>query len=174
MVSKNTLVVFGKLAGISSEKDKVKHYLRSYRYPDRYFDRLTPRWERKLQLRLSELLQRQTGKPDYKSSVVDRAGSTRKSTYTQRWNRQYPDKQSLPDVDSVTGIPEDILQKVYEKGLAAWRGGHHRPGASQHAWAMARVYSFALKGKTYRFPDHRLVEEAKKRSPKAREFWKQR
>ena len=40
--------------------------------------------------------------------------------------------------------PLGALTKVYEKGLAAWRTGH-RPGASQHAWAMARVNSF-LKG----------------------------
>ena len=40
--------------------------------------------------------------------------------------------------------PLGALTKVYEKGLAAWRTGH-RPGASQHAWAMGRVNSF-LKG----------------------------
>jgi len=30
---------------------------------------------------------------------------------------------------------------IYRKGLAAWASGGHRPGVSQHAWAMARVKS---------------------------------
>jgi len=45
-----------------------------------------------------------------------------------------------------TGISKTILKKVYNRGLAAWKTGH-RPGVSQHQWAMARVNSFATKGK---------------------------
>ena len=45
-----------------------------------------------------------------------------------------------------SGMPFGILKKVYNRGLAAWRTGH-RPGASQHAWCMARVNAFATKGK---------------------------
>ena len=45
-----------------------------------------------------------------------------------------------------TGISKTILKKVYNRGLAAWRTGH-RPGVTQHQWAMARVNSFATKGK---------------------------
>ncbi len=41
--------------------------------------------------------------------------------------------------------PMGALTSVYKKGLAAWRTGH-RPGASQHAWAMARVNSFLAGG----------------------------
>jgi len=43
-----------------------------------------------------------------------------------------------------TGMPYGILMKVYNRGMAAWRGGH-RPGASQQQWAMARVNSFVTK-----------------------------
>ena len=45
-----------------------------------------------------------------------------------------------------SGIPYDILKKVYDRGMAAWRTGH-RPGASQEQWAYARVNSFITKGK---------------------------
>jgi hypothetical protein len=41
--------------------------------------------------------------------------------------------------------PLGALTTVYNKGLAAWRTGH-RPGANQHAWAMARVNSFLAGG----------------------------
>lgn len=41
--------------------------------------------------------------------------------------------------------PLGALRAIYNKGLAAWRTGH-RPGASQHAWAMARVNSVLAGG----------------------------
>ena len=39
------------------------------------------------------------------------------------------------------------LEKVFKKGLAAWQTGGHRPGASQAAWAYARVASVLVGGK---------------------------
>lgn len=44
-----------------------------------------------------------------------------------------------------TGVKFSILRKVYNRGLAAWRTGH-RPGVSQHQWAMGRVNSFLTGG----------------------------
>ena len=43
-----------------------------------------------------------------------------------------------------TGMPYSILKKVYDRGMAAWKGGH-RPGATQVQWALARVNSFVTK-----------------------------
>lgn len=39
------------------------------------------------------------------------------------------------------------LEKVYSKGLAAWKSGGHRPGASARNWADARVASVLVGGK---------------------------
>jgi len=44
-----------------------------------------------------------------------------------------------------SGAPMGALRAIYNKDLAAWRTGH-RPGASQHAWAMARVNSVLAGG----------------------------
>ena len=43
-----------------------------------------------------------------------------------------------------TGMPYSILKKVYDRGMAAWKGGH-RPGTTSQQWAMARVNSFVTK-----------------------------
>ncbi len=43
-----------------------------------------------------------------------------------------------------TGMPYNILKQVYDRGMAAWKGGH-RPGAGQVQWALARVNSFVTK-----------------------------
>lgn len=59
-----------------------------------------------------------------------------------------------------SGIPYGILKKVYDRGMAAWKGGH-RPGASSHAWAFARVNSFIVGGKTRKTADADLWKKAK-------------
>lgn len=53
--------------------------------------------------------------------------------------------KSLKNKAEKTGAPMGALRAIYNKGLAAWRTGH-RPGASQHAWAMARVNSVLAGG----------------------------
>lgn len=41
----------------------------------------------------------------------------------------------------------EALKKVFAKGLAAWKSGGHRPGATAQNWAVARVNSVAVGGK---------------------------
>lgn len=53
--------------------------------------------------------------------------------------------QALKNKSEKTKIPTRTLRAVYNRGLAAWRTGH-RPGVSQHAWAMGRVNSFIVGG----------------------------
>jgi len=53
--------------------------------------------------------------------------------------------QALKNKAEKANAPMGALRTIYNKGLAAWRTGH-RPGASQHAWAMARVNSVLAGG----------------------------
>lgn len=43
-----------------------------------------------------------------------------------------------------SGMPYSILKQVYNRGMAAWKGGH-RPGTTPQQWAFARVNSFITK-----------------------------
>lgn len=88
----------------------------------------------------------------------DKGIKTRKSSYTERFHKKYPDAKSLSEIAKSTGISKSILQTVYDRGMAAWRTGH-RPGASQQAWGMARVHSFVMKGKTWRTADADLARK---------------
>lgn len=92
----------------------------------------------------------------YTPFATDDGVKTRKSSYSARWHKLHPDAKSLNEIAKVSGVPRSTLQKVYNRGMAAWRTGH-RPGASQHAWGMARVHSFVLKGKTWRTADADLA-----------------
>lgn len=74
-------------------------------------------------------------------------------------------------VHKLTGIPRRILNQVHERGAEAWATSGHRPGATQIAWARARVYSFVTGGKTQKTADSDLwaeyqkSDEAKKARP---------
>ena len=65
-------------------------------------------------------------------------------------NSQHPAKEIYESIKAVrnkaekSGMPYGVLKKVYDRGMAAWRGGH-RPGATQVQWALARVNSFVTK-----------------------------
>lgn len=59
-----------------------------------------------------------------------------------------------------SGISYGILKQVYDRGMAAWKGGH-RPGATSHQWAFARVNSFIVGGKTRKTADADLWKKAK-------------
>ena len=56
----------------------------------------------------------------------------------------YETIKGLKNKAEKSGMPYSILKKVYDRGMAAWRGGH-RPGTSQQQWAFARVNSFVTK-----------------------------
>ena len=95
-------------------------------------------------------------KKDYTKFRTDEGRKTKTSSYTQKFRKRYgSDVKSLPDIAKATGIPLKTVQKIYNRGLAAWRTGH-RPGASPQAWGYARVHSFATKGKTYYTADKDL------------------
>ncbi len=107
----------------------------------------------------------------YRPFVTDKNIKTRKSSYTARWHRKFPESHGLEDASKNTGVPIRFLRESYNRGMAAWRTGH-RPGATQEQWGFARVYSMLLKGKTYQTTDSDIVKRAKEASEHARKWWK--
>jgi len=131
--------------------------------PPKYFKGLTPE---EVRIRYKRILEGSRSKSNdpraYRPFKTDKNKPVRPSKYTIAFEKKYPDADSLAEKAKVTGVPLDIIKKVYNKGLAAWRTGH-RPGASQQAWGYARVHSFLMKGCTFYTTDKSLVKEAKER-----------
>ncbi len=98
-------------------------------------------------------------KKTYAPFKTDIGIETKTSTWTKKFYKAYPGARSLENKAKVTGVPLDIIQQVYDKGLAAWRTGH-RPGATPQQWGYARVHSFLMGGPTSRGPDRLLAIEA--------------
>ena len=102
--------------------------------------------------------------PDaYKAFRSDKGVKTKPSVHTKKFKKMFGElseakkalfieklaaktRKALKNKAEKANAPLGALTQVYNKGLAAWRTGH-RPGASQAAWAMARVNSFLTGGK---------------------------
>jgi hypothetical protein len=144
--------------------------------PYKYFDGLTTRGE--VVSRFENILKGSKTKSSdpnaYKYFKTDVGRTTRKSKYTEAFFKTHPGASSMSAKSRATGIPIDILDKVYDKGYAAWRTGH-RVGAGPEQWGYARIHSFALLGCTALSADSRLLKDALKRmkSKKKRAFLSQ-
>jgi len=98
-------------------------------------------------------------KKTYTPFKTDIGIKTKTSTWTKKFYKVYPGAYSLNNKSKATGVPLEIIKRVYDKGLAAWRTGH-RPGATPQQWGYARVHSFLMRGPTSRGPDRPLAIEA--------------
>ena len=107
----------------------------------------------------------------YKTFKTDVGVRTKSSGYTRRWKSMYPESSGVASAAKISGVPKSILQKSYDRGMAAWRTGH-RPGATQQQWGYARVSSLLLCGKTHYSTDADLVKKARQTSPKARQWFR--
>lgn len=92
---------------------------------------------------------------DYRDGVKIK---TKLSQYTKQWNKYFPQVTNISEKAELTGVPLEILEKIFKKGCAAWRTGH-RPGAGVAQWGHARVNSFLVKGKTFYTADKYLAEK---------------
>jgi DNA-directed RNA polymerase subunit M/transcription elongation factor TFIIS len=105
---------------------------------------------------------------DWKSDIMAKARGmeTAPSRFKLKFIKKYgplpKGKDLVSRLAKATGIKKQYVQKAYDKGLAAWRGGH-RPGTVQHQWASGRAYALVMgaptstgKGK----PDFQLAVKA--------------
>ena len=141
-------------------------------WPPKYYKGLskTRKAKRKAEIKKYGVLSWKDPKA-YVGFKTNKGIKTRKSGYTQQWNKLFPDAKSLKERAEVTGVPLDLIEECYNRGMAAWRTGH-RPGATQQQWGYARVSSMLLMGKTAVTTDSDLVRKAKQRSAKARSWYK--
>ena len=91
----------------------------------------------------------------------DASAETKKSKHTMKFDRMFNEDNGLDAKAKKSGISKSILKKVYDRGMAAWRGGH-RPGTTQQQWAFARVNSFVTKSSgTWGGADKDLAKQVK-------------
>ena len=125
----------------------------------------------------------------YKPAPGDARATTKVSKHTKAYHKKFGKKETLDQgTDELvkaykkltpleekqiagvkkkaeeSGMPYGILKKVFDRGMAAWKSGH-RPGATPHQWAYARVNSFVTKSKgTWGGADKDLAAKVRKES----------
>ena len=109
-------------------------------------------------------------KSAYKPAPGDATAKTKPSKYTNKMKKLFPDlykemvdesaTKSLQKKADASGISLGILKKVFDRGVAAWKGGH-RPGTTAVQWGHARVNSFISGGKTRTTGDADLWKQHK-------------
>ena len=84
-----------------------------------------------------------------------------KSTISEELELNEDPSKSLKAKSEKSRIPVGLLRSVYNRGMAAWKGGH-RKGMAQQQWAHARVNSFISKGSgTWGKADKDLADKAR-------------
>ena len=91
-------------------------------------------------------------KSAYKQSPADKKAKTKPSVHTKKYKQMFGEGdvelneviKGLQKKAEKSGMPYSILKQVYNRGMAAWKGGH-RPGTTPQQWAFARVNSFITK-----------------------------
>jgi len=120
-------------------------------------------------------------KSAYKPAPGDATAKTKPSKYTNKMKKMFPDlykemvdesaTKSLQKKADASGISLGILNKVFDRGVAAWKGGH-RPGTTAVQWGHARVNSFISGGKTRTTGDADLWKQHKGKSEEVEEGFK--
>ena len=115
--------------------------------PKKYYKKMSKDDKEK---RAKHFTTRDTSKNDNRPAPGDKGAKTKPSIHTKKFKQMYGEDlldekiKGIENKAKKSGMPYGILKKVYDRGMAAWRGGH-RPGATQQQWAFARVNSFVTK-----------------------------
>lgn len=100
---------------------------------------------------------------------------TNRVQFLKRFSLPEDTSLSLNDISSLSGMPHEALQAVYNRGIGAWKGNpesvrlkfsfEKKKGAPRQSrlgkeqWAMARVYAFVQKtDKVYYGSDNDIRE----------------
>jgi hypothetical protein len=79
---------------------------------------------------------------------------------SSKMSKDSPVYKALKKKSDKSRFPLGILKKVWDRGYAAWKTGHV-PGTTPQQWAMARVNSFLVGGRTTEVGDKALYQQAK-------------
>jgi len=81
---------------------------------------------------------------------------TNKMKFNKKYGQKLQQPNSKKDISKLTGVSMKILDDVYYRGMGAFKtnpSSVRKSVTSPQQWAMARVYSFVVGGKTQKTAD---------------------
>jgi hypothetical protein len=105
---------------------------------------------------------------------------TNKEKFNKKYNQPLNKSNSFDDIVKLSGIKKSILKEVYKRGIGAWKTNiesvrlkkdfskdpnikkyPRSARLTKEQWAVARVYSFIMGGKTQKTADKDLAIKAR-------------
>ena len=144
---------------LKAARNKVDYNNNGIEHPKQYFEGLSEETARK---REKEIERRQrhfqeTGEQIYGplpgDDEIDKAkqnkGTKSKKADEVREEIKKPGKKEfIRAASKVSGVSKEIIEEVYDKGLAAAATSGRRPGQTPQSWARARTYAFLFDPKS--------------------------
>ena len=131
------------------------------KFPSRYTAGLSAK-DRKRQLRSLKKAKRnyktKRGRKRYVARPKLKSFKSKKSGWTQKFHKLYPEAKSMRQIADQTGIPLKALMAVKKKGMGAYYSSGSRPNQTAESWGKARMYSYILGGPTRKI-DHHITQE---------------
>ena len=94
------------------------------------------------------------GKDKYYKRPKLKSFKEKKSSWTTKFKKKYPEAKTITQIAKATGIPRKALVEVKKKGMGAYYSSGSRPNQTPHSWGMARMYSYILGGPTRKIDKH--------------------
>ena len=121
--------------------------------PKRYSSGLSKKDKQK-QLKNLKTSKRSYKRGKYVSRPKLKSFKSKKSSWTQKFHKLYPDAKNLKQISDATRIPKGALSAVKKKGMGAYYSSGSRPNQTAESWGLARMYSYILGGPTRRVDKH--------------------
>ena len=121
--------------------------------PKRYSSGLSKKDKQK-QLKNLKTSKRSYKRGKYVSRPKLKSFKSKKSSWTQKFHKLYPNAKTLKQISDATRIPKGALSAVKKKGMGAYYSSGSRPNQTAESWGLARMYSYILGGPTRRVDKH--------------------
>ena len=112
------------------------------------------RKDKKKQAKAINKSKRSYKKGKYYTRPKMKSFKNKKSSWTQKFHKLYPNTKSLKDIEKVTGIPKKALTEVKKKGMGAYYSSGSRPNQTAESWGKARMYAYILGSPTRKVDKH--------------------
>jgi len=125
--------------------------------PKKYTDGLNRRDKKKQMRSLNrsrKAYKTKRGKKKYYKRPKLKSFKEKKSSWTTKFQKKYPEAKTITQIAKATGIPRKALLAVKKKGMGAYYSSGSRPNQTPQSWGMARMYSYILGGPTRKIDKH--------------------
>ena len=124
-----------------------------FKLPKHYTAKLS-RKDKKKQEREINKSKRSYKKGKYYIRPKMKSFKNKKSSWTEKFHKLYPEAKTLKQVEKVTGIPEKALSEVKKKGMGAYYSSGSRPNQTAESWGKARMYAYIFGSPTRKIDYH--------------------